>query len=418
MRTLYIECNMGAAGDMLTAALLELLPEPDAFVARMNAAGIPGMVMARSEKVSCGLRGTHISVCIDGEEEISDDVPEHDHGHNHHHEHEHAHGHEHHHDHHHQHAHTHAGLADVAQIIHALKLPEEVKRDVLGVYGLIAQAEAHAHGCAVEQIHFHEVGMMDAVTDVSAVCLLMHLLSPQRVVVSPVCTGFGEVRCMHGVVPVPAPATAWLLQGMPAYAGRIRGELLTPTGAALLRYFATEYGRMPAMRVEKVGSGMGMKEFEAANCVRAFLGEDSADTNEVAELSCNLDDMTGEMIGCATEVLLEAGALDVYLTAIQMKKNRPGVKLSCICRPKDVERMAELMLKHTTTLGVRTQRFERRVLNRSRETVHTAYGDVEVKIASGAGVEKRKPEYESALKAARKHDVPMAEVLRAAMQDK
>ena len=334
MKTLYIECNMGAAGDMLTAALLELLPEPDAFVARMNAAGIPGMVMARSEKVSCGLRGTHISVCIDGEEEISDDVPEHEHEH--HHEHEHAHGHDHPHDHghahdhHHEHAHTHAGLADVAQIIGGLKLPEEVKRDALGVYELIAQAEAHAHGCEVEQSHFHEVGMMDAVTDVSAVCLLMHLLAPQRVVVSPVCTGFGEVRCMHGVVPVPAPATAWLLQGMPAYAGRIRGELLTPTGAALLKYFATEYGRMPAMRVEKVGSGMGMKEFEAANCVRVFLGEDGADSDEVAELSCNLDDMTGEMIGCATEILLEAGALDVYLTAIQMKKNRPGVKLSCI----------------------------------------------------------------------------------------
>ena len=425
MKTLYIECNMGAAGDMLTAALLELLPEPDAFLARMNAAGIPGMVMARSEKVSCGLRGTHISVCIDGEEEISDDVPEHDHdhphGHEHAHDHDHPHGHEHEHDHDHphghEHAHTHAGLADVAQIIHGLDLPEEVKKDALGVYELIAQAEAHAHGCAVEQIHFHEVGMMDAVTDVSAVCLLMHLLGPKRVVVSPVCTGFGEVRCMHGVVPVPAPATDWLLQGMPAYAGRIRGELLTPTGAALLRYFATEYGRMPAMRVEKVGSGMGMKEFEAANCVRAFLGEDGAESDEVAELSCNLDDMTGEMIGCATEILLEAGALDVYLTAIQMKKNRPGVKLSCICRPEDAQRMTELMLKHTTTLGVRAQRFERMVLDRSRETVRTAYGDVEVKIASGAGVEKRKPEYESARKAARAHDVPLAEVLRAAMQN-
>ena len=416
MKTLYIECNMGAAGDMLTAALLELLPEPDAFVARMNDAGIPGMVMARSEKVSRGLRGTHISVCIDGEEEISDDVPEDDHEH--HHEHEHAHGHDHHHDHHHEHAHSHAGLADVAQIIHGLKLPEEVKRDALGVYELIAQAEAHAHGCAVEQIHFHEVGMMDAVTDVSAVCLLMHLLRPQRVVVSPVCTGFGEVRCMHGVVPVPAPATAWLLQGMPAYAGRIRGELLTPTGAALLKYFATEYGRMPAMRIERVGSGMGMKEFEAANCVRVFLGEDGAGSDEVSELSCNLDDMTGEMIGCATEILLEAGALDVYLTAIQMKKNRPGVKLSCICRPEDMERMTELMLKHTTTLGVRTQRFARTVLNRSREVAHTVYGDVEIKLASGAGIEKRKPEYESALRVARANDVPLAEVLRAAMQDK
>ena len=416
MKTLYIECNMGAAGDMLTAALLELLPEPDAFVARMNDAGIPGMVMARSEKVSRGLRGTHISVCIDGEEEISDDVPEDDHEH--HHEHEHAHGHDHHHDHHHEHAHSHAGLADVAQIIHGLKLPEEVKRDALGVYELIAQAEAHAHGCAVEHIHFHEVGMMDAIADVSAVCLLMHLIAPERVIVSPVCTGFGEVRCMHGVVPVPAPATAHLLRGMPAYAGSIRGELLTPTGAALLKYFATEYGRMPAMRIERVGSGMGMKEFEAANCVRVFLGEDGADSDEVAELSCNLDDMTGEMIGCATEILLEAGALDVYLTAIQMKKNRPGVKLSCICRPEDVQRMTELMLKHTTTLGVRTQRFARTVLNRSREVAHTVYGDVEIKLASGAGIEKRKPEYESALRVARANDVPLAEVLRAAMQDK
>ena len=417
MKTLYIECNMGAAGDMLTAALLELLPEPDGFLAQMNAAGIPGMVMSRSEKVSCGLRGTHISVRIDGEEEISDDVPEDGHEHGHHH-HDHAHEHHHDHEHHHEHAHSHAGLADVAQIIDGLKLPEEVKKDALGVYELIAQAEAHAHGCAVEQIHFHEVGMMDAVTDVSAVCLLMHLLGPQRVVVSPVCTGFGEVRCMHGVVPVPAPATAGLLQGMPAYAGRIRGELLTPTGAALLKYFATEYGRMPAMRIEKVGSGMGMKEFEAANCVRVFLGEDGAGSDEVEELSCNLDDMTGEMIGCATEILLEAGALDVYLTAIQMKKNRPGVKLSCICRPEDAERMAELMLKHTTTLGVRTQRFERTVLNRSRETVHTVYGDVEIKRASGKGIEKRKPEYESALRVARANDVPLAEVLRAAMQDK
>ena len=418
MKTLYIECNMGAAGDMLTAALLELLPEPDGFLAQMNAAGIPGMVMSRSEKVSCGLRGTHISVRIDGEEEISDDVPEDGHEHGHHHHHDHAHEHHHDHEHHHEHAHSHAGLADVAQIIDGLKLPEEVKKDALGVYELIAQAEAHAHGCVVEQIHFHEVGMMDAVTDVSAVCLLMHLLAPQRVVVSPVCTGFGEVRCMHGVVPVPAPATAWLLQGMPAYAGRIRGELLTPTGAALLRYFATEYARMPAMRIERVGSGMGMKEFEAANCVRVFLGEDGAGSDEVSELSCNLDDMTGEMIGCATEILLEAGALDVYLTAIQMKKNRPGVKLSCICRPEDVQRMTELMLKHTTTLGVRTQRFGRTVLNRSREVAHTVYGDVEIKLASGAGIEKRKPEYESALKLARANDVPLAEVLRAAMQNK
>ena len=427
MKTLYIECNMGAAGDMLTAALMELLPDPDAFVARMNGIGVPGMHMERMEKVSCGLRGTHVSVKIGDEEEISDDVPLHDHhehdhhdhthGHHHGHTHDHHHDHHHHHDHqhHHEHAHSHAGLADVQSIVAGLDLPDAVKADVCGVYALIAEAEAHAHGCDVTQIHFHEVGMMDAVTDVSAVCLLMHLIAPERVVVSPVTTGYGEVRCMHGVVPVPAPATAYLLQGMPAQAGRIRGELLTPTGAALLKYFADEYGWMPAMRVEKTGSGMGMKEFETANCVRVMLGETAEEnSDEVVEISCNLDDMTGEAIGYAGELLLGEGALDVYLTAIQMKKNRPGVKLSCIVRPQDCDRMADLMLRHTTTLGVRMQTFRRRVLARGSESVDTPYGSVEIKIARGEGFAKRKAEYESAARAAKAHGVPLADVLREA----
>ena len=403
MKTLYIECNMGAAGDMLTAALMELLPDPDAFVARMNSIGVPGMRMERMEKNSCGVRGTHVSVKIGDEEEISDDVHPHDHGH----EHDHEHHHEHHHHHHH-----HAGLHDVEHIVSHLDLPDAVKKDVLGVYALIAEAEAHAHGCDVTQIHFHEVGMMDAVTDVSAVCLLMHLLAPGRVVVSPVTTGFGEVRCMHGIVPVPAPATAYLLQGMPCQAGRIRGELLTPTGAALLKYFATEYGWMPAMQVQKIGCGMGMKEFETANCVRVMIGEDGGGSDSIVEISCNLDDMTGEAIAFAAETLMEQGALDVYTTAIQMKKGRPAVKLSCICRPGDRERMARLILRHTTTLGVRFCEMERCILDRSSETAHTSYGDVEVKTASGFGVSKRKPEYESAAETARKAGVPLADVIR------
>ena len=421
MKTLYIECNMGAAGDMLTAALMELLPDPDAFVQRMNLVGVPEMHMERMEKVSCGLRGTHVSVKIGEHEEISDDVPphEHHHGHEHHHEHEHHHHDQHYHEHHehehHHHEHHHAGLADVREIVSKLNLPEKVKQDVYGVYALIAEAEAHAHGCEVTQIHFHEVGMMDAVTDVSAVCLLMHELAPEKVVVSPVTTGFGEVRCMHGIVPVPAPATAYLLQGMPCQAGRIRGELLTPTGAALLKYFADEFGRMPAMTVEKIGCGMGMKEFETANCVRVMLGETALDSGMVDEISCNLDDMTGEAIAFAAEELIQAGALDVYTTAIQMKKGRPGVKLSCICKCADRRRMAELMLRHTTTLGVRIQRFERMVLERSSDSIETRYGTLEIKTASGAGVSKSKPEYESAAKLARENDVPLAEILHEGM---
>ena len=398
MKTLYIECNMGAAGDMLTAALLELLPDRQGFIDQMNRIGIPGLEMSMEEKVSCGVRGTHMRVKINGEEEISDDVDAND---------EH-HGHHHHHDH---HEHSHAALADVRAIVQGLELPEAVKTDVMGVYELIAEAEAFAHGCEIEQIHFHEVGMMDAVTDVSAVCLLMHMIAPERVVVSPVATGFGEVRCMHGVVPVPAPATSYLLKGMPAYAGRIRGELLTPTGAALLKYFASEFGHMPLMRVENVGCGMGMKDFEAANCVRVMLGETetSADADVVAEISCNLDDMTGEAIGFATEALMEAGALDVYLTSIQMKKGRPGIMLSCICRVEDEQRMAELMLRHTTTLGVRSQRMKRRVLPRQKDSVQTIYGEIGVKRSGG----RCKAEYDDAARAARAQGVPLLDVLRA-----
>lgn len=426
MKTLYIECNMGAAGDMLTAALSELLPDPEAFIKMMNGAGIPGMRMSREEKTSCGVRGTHISVHIHGVEEISDDVSgemeardcapgrdsAHGHGHDHGHDHVHDHGHDHaagaHH-------HAHACLKEVREIIAGLKLPEAVKADAVGVYALIAEAEAWAHGCDVEQIHFHEVGMMDAIADVSAVCLLMRLLAPDRVVVSPLCTGFGEVRCMHGIVPVPAPATAYLMQNIPAYAGRIRGELLTPTGAALLKYFADDFGRMPLMRVEKVGCGMGMKEFEAANCVRAFLGEEEArQEEEIVEICCNLDDMTGEAVGYAAERLMAEGALDVYLTSIQMKKGRPGVKLSCICRPEDGEHIAEGMLRHTTTLGVRMQTMKRRVLARRAERVSTPYGEIGVKRAEGVDFARCKAEYEDVARAARENDASFLEVQRAA----
>lgn len=418
MKTLYIECNMGAAGDMLTAALLELLPDADDFIRRMNGIGVPGMVMSRMEKITCGVRGTHVSVVIDGEEEISDDVPEHGHEHHHHHDHEHHHhdhDHEHHHEHAYHHEHSHAGLADVCEIVGGLNLPEEVKTDVLGVYALIAEAEAFAHGCEIEQIHFHEVGMMDAVTDVSAVCLLMYLLSPDRVVVSPICTGFGEVRCMHGVVPVPAPATAYLLKGMPAYAGRIRGELLTPTGAALLKYFADEFGHMPLMCVQKIGHGMGMKEFESANCVRVMIGEAGLEgSDRVTEIHANLDDMTGEAIAYACTALLDAGALDVYTTPIQMKKGRPAVMLSCICREEQAEEMASLMLRHTTTLGVRMHTMERRILERENGKAETPYGELKVKFAHGDGFTRVKAEFEDAARIAREQGVSVLEVMRAA----
>lgn len=277
MKTLYLECNMGAAGDMLNAALLELHPEPEKFVERMNSLGLLGVTYKTEPAVKCGICGTHVSVKVGENEEESVDVPD-GHVHTHGHAHDHSHTHEeHHHTHEHpHHAHTHhhhVGMHDIHHIVDHLDIPEKVKEDVLAVYHLIAEAESHAHGRSIEEIHFHEVGTLDAITDVVGACLLLHELAPERIVASPVHVGSGQVRCAHGILPVPAPATAYILRGMPIYGGAIRAELCTPTGAALLKHFADSFGPLPCMTVERIGYGMGKKEFEAANCIRAMLGE-------------------------------------------------------------------------------------------------------------------------------------------------
>lgn len=301
-------------------------------------------------------------------------------------------------------------MAEVEHIVGHLALSDQVKKNVLAVYELIAQAESHAHGRPVEEIHFHEVGTLDAVTDVVAVCWLLHDLAPEQIVASPVHVGCGQVRCAHGILPVPAPATAHILQDVPIYGGAIRGELCTPTGAALLKHFVTEFGAMPVMKVEKIGYGMGNKDFEAANCVRALLGETAGGGDEVAELCCNLDDMTAEAIGFAQEELLAVGALDVYTTPIGMKKGRPAVLLSCMCRMEDRERLLGLLFRHTTTLGVRENVCRRYTLERGERTVDTPHGPVRLKTASGWGVVRSKPEYEDVARIARGQGISLAEV--------
>ncbi|MBQ9823174.1 MAG: nickel pincer cofactor biosynthesis protein LarC [Solobacterium sp.] len=439
MKILYIECNMGAAGDMLMGALSELADQA-AFIEKMNALNIPGMTLSASESFKCGIKGTHMSVVIDGEEEVSEDIPhehhhhdhedhdhehhhdhdedhEHhhhdheDHDHEHHHQHEHDEDHEHHHDHEHahhhhdhehghHHHHHHTSLADIEKMVSEFNVSDQVKADVLAVYRLIAEAESNVHNEPVEQIHFHEVGSIDAVTDVTGVCVLMEMIGADKVVVSPVATGSGFVRCAHGILPVPAPATEYLLRGIPSYAGREKGELCTPTGAALLKHFGDVYEERPVMSVEKTGYGMGTKDFAEANCVRAFLGETKEETG-VKELVCNLDDESPEAIGFAMEELFAAGALDVYITPVQMKKNRPGVVFTCMCRAADKEKMMELMFRHLTTLGIREYTCERHALRRSSETLATAYGDVRLKRSEGYGVIREKLEYEDLARIAR-----------------
>ena len=408
MKTLYLECAMGAAGDMLMAALWELAEDKAGFLHTMNHL-LPGVHVQAEESEKCGLRGTHMRVTVHGEEEHSHDVNAHGlHVHD-----DHAHGHPHEHKHH----HAHSSMADIALLLDELKVSERVRKNAKAVYAAIADAEAHAHGCPVEQVHFHEVGALDAVADVVGVCLLMEQLAPERVVVSAVHVGSGQVKCAHGILPVPAPATAYLLQGVPVYGGRIRGELCTPTGAALLRHFADAFGEMPVMTLQATGCGMGTKDFEAANCVRAHWGETEAH-GEVAELCCNLDDMTPEAVAFACETLREQGALDVYTLAAGMKKGRPGLVLCCVCRREDAGRMAQLILLHTTTLGVRETICCRYTLARSIETRETPYGPVRVKIARGAGLCKEKPEYADTAAAARRCGVPLQAVEQAARMAK
>ena len=471
MKTLYFDCGMGAAGDMLMASLYEICPDKAGFLKTMNAMGLPGLSVEAEPAVKCGITGTHMKVTIHGEEEESVDVDlqghvhdhaeQHDHDHhehchdhdkeagNHHHhetevhhhemaadmadnthihayDHDHQPDHDHHdeHDFHHTHTHEethteehsghphhhHTSMAGISHIIEHLNLPDEVKKDVVAVYHLIAEAESHVHGKTVEEIHFHEVGTADAIADIAGVCLLMHMIAPQKVIASPIHVGSGNVRCAHGILPVPAPATAFILQGLPIYSGVIKGELCTPTGAALLKHFVTEFKEMPVMRTLAIGYGMGKKDFERANCVRVLLGETEETGSEVAELSCNLDDMTPEALGFVQEILFAAGALEVYTIPIGMKKSRPGILLTCMCRCNDKEKMVSLLFKHTTTLGIRESISKRYTLTRTMKEHETPYGVVREKVSEGYGVVRGKLEYEDLAKIAREQGMSLEEV--------
>ena len=439
MKTLYIECAMGCAGDMLTAALFELLSEEQkaAFLEKMNGLGLPGVRVAAEPAVTCGIAGTHMAVTVHGQEEgdHDDHHHDHDHHHNHHehdhghehtvphlhvrdhihdhdHEHDHVHDHDHHdhdhpHEHGHEHHHHHASPDHIRGLIDGMDLPEEVKTTARGVYDAIARAEAKAHGCPVGEVHYHEVGALDAVADVVGACYALWLLSPDRIVASPVHVGSGTVRCAHGLMPVPAPATANLLTGVPAYGGEVFGELCTPTGAALLVTFAQSFGPMPALAADRVGCGVGRKVFDRPNCVRAFLGESGGGANgAISELVCNIDDMTPEALAYACEQLLSEGALDVYTLPGTMKKGRSGHLLTVLCDPDQEEALARAVLTHTTTIGLRVRRCEKYFLTPGAATVSTPYGEITVKTAEGFGLTKVKPEHDSVAAAARAHGVP------------
>ncbi len=364
MKTLYIECGMGVAGDMLSASLLELV-DKQKMLQKINKvfAGKAEVIAEASTK--CGIIGTHIRVEIDG----------------------HAEG-EHHH---------HSTMQTISADIAELDLSDNVKAQAIAVYNKLAEAESKVHNTTVDKIHFHEVGDMDAVVDIVFAIMLFEEIGAQQIVVSPIAVGTGYTKCQHGILPVPAPATAELLLGKPTHSGGVKGELCTPTGASLVAYKADSFGDMPTMAVGKIGYGMGTKDFEKANCVRAYLGSSMAcnnDSNSVTEINFNVDDMTGEDMAYATEVLLQNGAREVFSTAVMGKKSRMGQLITVICSNGQEDKFIDLIFKHTSTIGVRYSTVKRKILSREIKTINSSFGEVRCKVSGTSDTQKCKIEHD------------------------
>lgn len=380
MKTLYIDCSMGAAGDMLAAALLELSDAPEKTLERLRPLEHLGVKLELKKTVKNGISASSFEVCVNGEQEGDG------------------------------HSSAHRGIFDVESIIDGLDIGEKAAQDAKNVYRLIAEAEAKVHGCKMDNIHFHELGTLDAIADVVTVCTLLEELAPERICAGKVHVGCGTVKCAHGLLPVPAPATAQLLCGVPTYSDGLEGELCTPTGAALLKYFVSSFGPQPEMRTEKLGIGAGKKDLARPNCLRVLLGESE---DEVTELICNVDDMSGEDVGFALETFMAQGALDAWWQPIGMKKSRPGMLLGVLCRVSDRERMLELIFRHTSTIGVREALCHRYILKREGVMLETPWGQIRGKRSEGFGAEKIKAELDELASLALSEDISLAELRKA-----
>jgi uncharacterized protein (TIGR00299 family) protein len=376
MKIAYLDAFAGIAGDMTVAALVD--------------AGAPaGALIAGLESLGTGARCTISKVKRQGIAAAKFGVEYED-------------------------PQKHRHLPHIVKVIEAARIPDAAKQNALKVFNLLAETEAEVHGTTAGKVHFHEAGAVDSICDVVGACYGFHLLGVERIFASPVNTGSGTVEADHGVMPVPAPATALLLRGVPCYARGPETELTTPTGAALLAALAQGFGPLPPMRIQTQGFGAGTKEFTGmANVLRILTGEAAGarEATEVAIIEANIDDSTPQMLGYAMERLLEAGALDVILVPVYMKKQRPGVVVQAIARPEDREALAALLIGETTTLGVRIFAAERRVEARESVEVETPFGRVRMKLsASGAAT----PEYDDCRELARRTGRPLKDILTAA----
>ncbi len=453
MRIAYFDCFAGISGDMALGALLDAGADRDALVEGLSSLNLPGWELQVRKTAVHGLSATDVEVLVGGRP--AGDAPTVDLGHGHEHEHEHGHtggtvpaakphgksasgrasvppshaglatgsggpspSHSHHeHEHDGDHHHT-RRFVEIQEIIRSSGLPAVVKEKGEAVFTRLAEAEAKVHNVELAEVHFHEVGAVDSIVDILGAVYALHLLGVERVAASALPNGHGFIRAAHGLLPIPAPATAELLKGVPLRSVDVESELVTPTGAALLRGLGASFGPMPSLRLTGTGYGAGKRRFEFPNLLRVMIGEtaDVPEANEVTLLEANLDDMSPQLYEHVMERLLQAGALDVYLQPVQMKKNRPGQLLAVLCDPARAAELARIVLRETTTLGIRQSSMQRYCLEREVWTVPTPYGEVRVKIGRLDGdIVTVSPEYDDCRARALESGAPLKEVQAAAV---
>ena len=416
-KTLYLECYSGISGDMTVAALLDLGADEKVLKAALESLPVKGFEIEISRVKKAGLDACDFLVKLDRNHENRDHDMEYLHGHSH----------AHHHDkekcmEERQHVHEHRGLPEVLEIIENAKISEHARGTAIEIFKILASAEAKAHGVPIEQVHFHEVGAVDSIVDIVAAAVCMDNLDITDVVVPFVCEGRGTVRCQHGILPVPVPAVINIMEAfkLPVRITDVEGELVTPTGAAILAAVKTASRLPEQFTIIQTGVGAGKRKYERPSLLRAMLieekgenrPEESSKQDEIYKLETNIDDCTGELLGYTMENLMSAGARDVHFTPVYMKKNRPAYLLTVICDEAHIKKMEQIIFEETTTIGIRRMRMERTVLEREETVIALERGEVKAKKCTlPDGQVRIYPEYESVAELARKNDIPFQQVM-------
>ncbi|MDD9149648.1 nickel pincer cofactor biosynthesis protein LarC [Sporolactobacillus sp. CQH2019] len=399
MKTLFFDCFSGISGDMLLGTLIDLGVDPERLSEELRKLHVDGYQLNFTQKMTSGISGTDADVQL-SDDSSPDQMQQHAHAH-----HDHS-------------AHS-RNLEDCLAIINGSSLSDRVKSGAAGTFKEIACAEAHVHNKPVQEVHFHEIGAVDSIVDIVGTFIGLELLGVEKVFASVLHDGNGFINCAHGVMPVPVPAVAQMLASserrIPYVQEDIPTELITPTGMAIIKTIAADFGKMPLMDIKRIGYGTGKRQTGRMNALRGILGEmkENVPENPVDEimlLEANIDNQNGEMLGYTMNRLFDEGALDVFFTPIYMKKNRPAAVLSVLAKPEDVKKMTQIIFEETTTLGVRTFPCSRYTMNREFRTVQTKFGKVRVKHAFLKEIEKDAPEYEDCVRLAKAHALPLHQV--------